>query len=114
MPPPRQAQAVMRQPGGGVRWISIGLFTSTYPMPRHFPGVAATALPISLITATTERTLTPDPLKLTPALRAMLERIATHSGSLLMLAVTASGHSEESKLNKLRGAGYVVNATIQP
>jgi hypothetical protein len=38
----------------------------------------------------------------------MLERIATHSGSLLMLAVTASGRSEENKLNKLRGAGYVV------
>jgi hypothetical protein len=50
----------------------------------------------------------PDPLKLTPSLRDMLERIAAHSGSLLMLAVTASGGREGSKLNKLRAAGYVV------
>ena len=46
-------------------------------------------------------------LKLTPSLLAMLERIARHSGSLLMLAVTASG-GQDGKLNKLRGAGYVV------
>src|SRR5216684_7583382 len=47
-------------------------------------------------------------LKLTPALVAMLERIEQHSGALLMLAVTASGGGEYGKLNKLRGAGYVV------
>jgi hypothetical protein len=37
----------------------------------------------------------------------MLERIEKHSGTLLMLAVTASG-GQDGKLNKLRGAGYVV------
>ncbi len=47
-------------------------------------------------------------LKLTPTLVAMLERIEQHSGALLMLAVTASGGGEHGKLNKLRGAGYVV------
>jgi len=47
-------------------------------------------------------------LKLTPTLVAMLERIEQHSGALLMLAVTASGGGEDGKLNKLRGAGYVV------
>jgi DNA-binding PadR family transcriptional regulator len=47
-------------------------------------------------------------LKLTPTLVAMLERIEQHSGALLMLAVTASGGAEYGKLNKLRGAGYVV------
>src|SRR6266851_2027598 len=46
-------------------------------------------------------------LKLTPSLLAMLERIEQHSGALLMLAVTASG-GQDGKLNKLRGAGYVV------
>ncbi len=46
-------------------------------------------------------------LKLTPSLLAMLERIERHSGSLLMLAVTARG-GQDGKLNKLRGAGYVV------
>ena len=46
-------------------------------------------------------------LKLTPSLLAMLERIERHSGSLPMLAVTASG-GQYGKLNKLRGAGYVV------
>jgi hypothetical protein len=46
-------------------------------------------------------------LKLTPSLLAMLERIERHSGALLMLAVTASG-GQYGKLNKLRGAGYVV------
>jgi hypothetical protein len=46
-------------------------------------------------------------LKLTPSLLTMLERIERHSGSLLMLAVTASG-GQYGKLNKLRGAGYVV------
>jgi hypothetical protein len=49
-----------------------------------------------------------DSLELTLPLCDMLERIAAHSGSLLMLAVTASGRSEENKLNKLRGAGYAV------
>lgn len=49
-----------------------------------------------------------DDLKLTPALLAMLERIERHSGTLLMLAVTASGRSEYAALNKLRSAGYVV------
>ena len=48
-------------------------------------------------------------LKLTPSLLSMLERIEKHSGTLLMLAVTASG-GQDGKLNKLRGAGYVVNA----
>src|SRR5215469_11632676 len=47
-------------------------------------------------------------LKLTPSLLAMLERIERHSGSLLVLAVTASGGREYNKLNKLRGGGYVV------
>jgi hypothetical protein len=46
-------------------------------------------------------------LKLTPSLVSMLERIERHSGSLLMFAVTASG-GQYGKLNKLRGAGYVV------
>ena len=46
-------------------------------------------------------------LKLTPSLLAILERIERHSGSLLMLAVTASG-GQDGRLNKLRGAGYVV------
>src|ERR1700757_2817975 len=45
-------------------------------------------------------------LKLAPFLLAMLERIEQHS-PLLMLAVTASG-GRDGKLNKLRGAGYVV------
>jgi hypothetical protein len=45
--------------------------------------------------------------KLTPSLLSMLERIEKHSGTLLMLAVTASG-GQGGKLNKLRGAGYVV------
>jgi len=46
-------------------------------------------------------------LKLTPPLLAMLERIEQHTGTLLMLSVTASG-GQDGKLNKLRGAGYVV------
>ena len=46
-------------------------------------------------------------LKLTPSLLSMLERIEKHSGTLLMLAVIASG-GQDGKLNKLRGAGYVV------
>jgi len=46
-------------------------------------------------------------LKLTPSLVSVLERIEQHSGTLLMLAVTASG-GQDGKLNKLRGAGYVV------
>jgi hypothetical protein len=46
-------------------------------------------------------------LRLTPTLVAMLERIEQHSGALLMLAVTASG-GQDGKLNKPRGAGYVV------
>ena len=46
-------------------------------------------------------------LKLTPTLLAMLERIERHSGTLLMLSVAASG-GQDGKLNKLRGAEYVV------
>jgi hypothetical protein len=46
-------------------------------------------------------------LKLTPSLLSMLERIEQYSGTLLMLAVTASG-GQDGKLNKLRGARYVV------
>src|SRR5437899_5728366 len=46
-------------------------------------------------------------VKLTPSLLSMLERIEQYSGTLLMLAVTASG-GQDGKLNKLRGAGYVV------
>ena len=46
-------------------------------------------------------------LKLTSSLLSMLERIEQHSGTLLMLSVTASG-GQEGKLNKLRGAGYIV------
>jgi hypothetical protein len=45
-------------------------------------------------------------LKLTPSLLSMLERIEKHSGTLLMLSVSASG-GQDGKLNKLRGAGYV-------
>ena len=44
-----------------------------------------------------------DGLKLTPSLLSMLERIERHSGTLLLLTVTASGGREYSKLNKLRG-----------
>jgi hypothetical protein len=47
-------------------------------------------------------------LKLIPSLQAMLERIERQSGSLLTLAVTASGGREYTKLNKLRGGGYAV------
>ena len=47
-------------------------------------------------------------LKLTPSLLATLERIERNSGSLLMLAVTASAGREYGKLNKLLAAGYVV------
>ena len=46
-------------------------------------------------------------LKLTPSLLSMLERIEQHSGALLMISVTASG-GQDGKLNKFRGAGYVV------
>ena len=46
-------------------------------------------------------------LKLTSPLLTTLERIERYSGTLLMLAVTASG-GQDGKLNKLRGAGYVV------
>jgi hypothetical protein len=46
-------------------------------------------------------------LKLNPSLLSMLERIEQNSGTLLMLSVTASG-GQDGKLNKLRGAGYVV------
>ena len=46
-------------------------------------------------------------VKLTPSLVSMLESIEQHSGTLLMLSVTASG-GQDGKLNKLRGAGYVV------
>jgi hypothetical protein len=46
-------------------------------------------------------------LKLTPSLLSMLERIEKHSRTLLMLSVTASG-GQDGKLNKLRGAEYVV------
>src|SRR4051794_24771397 len=46
-------------------------------------------------------------LKLSPSVLSMLERIEQHSGTLLMLAVTGSG-GQDGKLNKLRGAGYVV------
>jgi hypothetical protein len=46
-------------------------------------------------------------LKLTPSLLSMLERIEQHSGTLLMLAVTSSG-GQDGKLNRPRGAGYVV------
>src|SRR5262249_30398120 len=46
-------------------------------------------------------------LKLTPSLLSMLERIEKHSGTLLMLAVTASG-GQDGKLKKLRGGGDVV------
>jgi len=48
------------------------------------------------------------PVNLTPTLRAMLERIARHSGELLELAITASGGREYTKLQSLIRAGYVV------
>ena len=50
----------------------------------------------------------PTPRRLTPTLRAMLERIARHSGELLELAITASGGREYAKLQSLIRAGYVV------
>ena len=46
-------------------------------------------------------------LKLTYSLLSMLERVEQHGGKLLMLSVTAS-EGQDGKLNKLRGAGYVV------
>src|SRR5205807_9605133 len=46
-------------------------------------------------------------VKLTRSHFSMLGRIEQHSGLLLMLSVTASG-GQDGKLNKLRGAGYVV------
>jgi DNA-binding PadR family transcriptional regulator len=55
-----------------------------------------------------KHTIMSDTIKLTPSLVSMLERIERHSGVLLLLSVTASGGREYSKLNKLRGAGYVV------
>jgi hypothetical protein len=45
-------------------------------------------------------------VKLTPSLLAMLERIERHSGTLLMLSVTASGGREYNKLNTLRRATW--------
>jgi hypothetical protein len=48
------------------------------------------------------------PVRLTPTLCLMLERIARHSGELLELAVTASGGREYGKLQKLIRTGYVV------
>jgi hypothetical protein len=48
------------------------------------------------------------PVRLTPTLRSMLERINRHSGDLLELAITASGGREYSKLQRLIRAGYVV------
>src|SRR5437016_3405511 len=46
-------------------------------------------------------------LKLTSSLLSMLESVEQHGGKLLMLSVTAS-EGQDGKLNKLRGAGYVV------
>jgi hypothetical protein len=49
-------------------------------------------------------------IKLTPRLRAMLERIqrATDSnGSLMLFTITAAGGREGSKLQKLRNLGWV-------
>jgi hypothetical protein len=48
------------------------------------------------------------PVRLTPILRSMLERINRHSGALLELAVTASGGREYTKLESLIRDGYVV------
>ena len=45
-------------------------------------------------------------LKLTSSLLSMLELIEQHGGKLLMRSVTSGG--QDGKLNKLRGAGYVV------
>jgi hypothetical protein len=44
-----------------------------------------------------------DTLKLTPSLLSMLERIERHSGTLLLLSVTASGGREYSKRRRIRG-----------
>src|SRR5712671_994084 len=54
-----------------------------------------------------ERLLRMSNLKLTSSLLSMLERVEKHGGKLLMLSVTASD-GQDRKLNKLRGAGYVV------
>ena len=45
-------------------------------------------------------------LKLTSPLLAMLERIERHSGTLLMLAVTASG-GQDGKLNRTVGNSFL-------
>lgn len=52
----------------------------------------------------------PEALKLTPALRSLLERIDRQSGTLMLLQVIASGGRANSQLNALRRAGYVVKA----
>lgn len=50
----------------------------------------------------------PSALKLTPALRSLLERVERQSGTLMLLQVLASGGRATSQLNALRGAGYIV------
>jgi DNA-binding MarR family transcriptional regulator len=46
-------------------------------------------------------------MKLTPAPRRILERIAKQSGTILELQITASGGREPGILNSLIRAGYV-------
>jgi hypothetical protein len=49
-----------------------------------------------------------DEPKLTPALRAMLERIGrAEPTGLMVLVITAAGGSEKTKLQRLRNAGWV-------
>jgi hypothetical protein len=49
----------------------------------------------------------PEDLRLTPSLRAMLERIERHSGSLLKLSIVAGCGQIPGQLAKLIGARYV-------
>lgn len=50
------------------------------------------------------------PIRLTPALRALLARIDRGEGKLLMVQVVSSGGRANRHLNALRRAGYVVKA----
>jgi hypothetical protein len=87
-------------------------FENGRPVARMEKSTVATQV-YATITATVDKVGQPistarDLPKLTPSLRAVLERIERHSGELLELAVTASGGREYTKLQRLCRAGYVV------
>lgn len=49
-----------------------------------------------------------EPLKLTPKLRELLERIEKHDGTVLLLSITGSGGGPSARaLKKLLAADYV-------